>query len=215
LDAVLKIGGSLYSEPTALKKLCFEIGNMSSNYKLTVLPGGAVFADDVRLCYKVFQISEEAAHRMAILAMSQYGLLIADIMPNSKPVYTIGECLEVSSKGFIPILLPHRILEEEDPFPRSWDVTSDSISAYVAYLLNAKYLILIKNVDGVYDEHDKLLKTVDLNWLRQHNSCLDRFFPEVASKLKARCFIVNGLHPKRIASVLAGWPTVSTEILIK
>ncbi len=215
MDAVLKMGGSLYSEPTALKKLCFEIGKLSSNYRLTVVPGGAVFADDVRLCYKVFRISEEVAHRMAILAMSQYGLLIADMMPNSKPVYTIEDCLKVSSEGFISILLPHRILEEEDPFPRSWDVTSDSISAYIAYLLNVKWLILIKDVDGIYDECGRLLKTVDLNWLRQHNSCLDRFFPEVALKLKARCFIVNGLHPKRIALILAGERTTSTEICIK
>lgn len=210
----MKIGGSICLDPAALKKLCLEIGKLSSNYRLAIVPGGAVFADEVRLCYRIFHVSEEAAHKMAILAMSQYGLLIADLTPNSKPVYTIKECLESGSEGFIPILLPHRILEEEDPLPPSWDVTSDSISAYVAYLLNVKLLILIKNVDGVYDEYGRLLRIVGLNWLRQHDSCLDRFFPEIVVKLKARCFIVNGLHPERIASLLAGERTISTEILI-
>ncbi|MBS7617693.1 delta 1-pyrroline-5-carboxylate synthetase [Candidatus Bathyarchaeota archaeon] len=210
----MKIGGSIYSDPAAFKKLCFEIGKLSSNYRLVIVPGGAVFADEVRLCYRIFHVSEEAAHKMAILAMSQYGLLIADLTPNSKPVYTIKECLEGVSKGFIPVLLPHRILEENDPFQPSWDVTSDSISAYVAHLLNVKLLILTKNVDGVYDECGRLLKTVSLDWLRRHDSCLDRFFPEIVVKLKARCFIVNGLHPERIALLLAGEKTTSTEILI-
>lgn len=214
MEAVLKIGGSIYSDPTALKKLCSEIGRLSSKYRLAIMPGGAVFADEVRLCYRIFHVSQEAAHKMAILAMSQYGLLIADLTPKSRPVYTIKECLESSSEGFIPVLLPHRILEEEDPFPPSWDVTSDSISAYVAYLLNVKSLILIKNVDGVYDEYGRLLKTVGLNWLRRHDSCLDRFFPEIVAKLKAKCFIVNGLHPERIISLLAGEKTTSTEILV-
>lgn len=209
----MKVGGSLYSDPTALKKLCLEIGRLALKYRLTIAPGGAVFADEVRICYRIFNVSEEAAHMMAILAMSQYGLLIADLIPNSKPVYTVKECLESCSKGFVPVFLPHRLLEEEDPFPPSWDVTSDSISAYIASLLDVKFLILIKNVDGIYDERGKLLKSVDLNWLRQHASCLDRFFPNAVEKLKARCFIVNGLHPERIYSILTGEETISTEVL--
>ncbi|MEM2239679.1 MAG: hypothetical protein QXL27_05155 [Candidatus Bathyarchaeia archaeon] len=214
MEAVLKIGGSLYSKPTVLEKLCLEIGKLSSGYRLTIVPGGAVFADEVRLCYKAFKISEETAHRMAILAMSQYGLLISDLIPSSKPVYTIKECLESCFKGHIPVFLPHRLLEEKDPFPPSWDVTSDSISVYIASLLNVKTLILIKSIDGIYDEHGRLLKTVDLNWLRRHNSYLDRFFPEVARKLKARCFIVNGLYPERITSILTNRETICTEVLI-
>lgn len=210
----MKIGGSLYSKPTILEKLCLEIGKLSSRCKLTIVPGGAVFADEVRLCYKVFKVSEETAHKMAILAMSQYGLLISDLTPNSEPVYTIKECLESCSKGHIPVFLPHRLLEEKDPFPSSWDVTSDSISAYIASLLNVNILILVKSIDGIYDEHGRLLKTVDLNWLRRHDSCLDRFFPEVAGKLKAKCFVVNGLYPERVTSVIEGKETTYTEVLI-
>lgn len=214
MEAVLKIGGGLSLNPDALRRLCLKLAILASTYKLAVVPGGAVFADEVRLCHRVFHLSEEAAHRMAILAMSMYGLLIADMMPGSKPVYTVEECLTVSCEGALPVILPHRILEREDPFPASWNVTSDSISAYIARLLGVRMLVLVKDVDGIYDESGRLLETVSLSWLRRHPSCLDRYFPEAAKELEASCYVVNGLNPERVEALLKGEKTVCTEILL-
>ena len=210
----MKVGGSLSRRPTALKRLCLRLSKLASNCEFVIVPGGGSFADNVRTCYRVFRLSELAAHKMAILAMSQYGLLIADITPRARPVYAIKECLEIYRKGFLPILIPHRLLELKDPFPPSWDVTSDSISVYIARLLKAKKLILVKDVDGIYDGYGRLLETVDLNWLKRNCSCLDNYFPEIAEGSRMRCYVVNGFKPQRVEEVLRGVETVCTEVLL-
>ena len=49
------------------------------------------------------------------------------------------------------MLAPYRWLRESDPLPHSWDVTSDSIAAWIASEIGAPQLILIKP-----DAHDAL-----------------------------------------------------------
>jgi aspartokinase-like uncharacterized kinase len=44
----------------------------------------------------------------------------------------------------VPVLAPSRWLREADPLPHSWDVTSDSIAAWVAGAVGARRLVLIK-----------------------------------------------------------------------
>ncbi len=63
--------------------------------------------------------------------------------------YTIDEAEEISDNGFTPIFSVSEFLEKEDPFECSWNVTSDSIAAYVAHSLNAK-LLIVTNVNGIY-----------------------------------------------------------------
>lgn len=210
----MKLGGSLSLNPSALERLCLKLNTLISCYKFVIVPGGGSFADEVRIHYKVFGLSNSAAHKMAILAMSQYGLLIADITPKACPVYRVEECLEACQKGFLPVLIPHRLLESKDPFPPSWDVTSDSISVYFAQLLKAKKLILVKDVDGIYDKQGRLMKTVDLNWLRRNRSCLDEYFPKIAEGSQMKCYVVNGFKPHRVEELLRGIKTICTEVLL-
>ena len=49
-----------------------------------------------------------------------------------------------SSAGRVPVLAPSRWLREADPLPHSWDVTSDSIAAWVAGQAGASTLVLVK-----------------------------------------------------------------------
>jgi len=48
------------------------------------------------------------------------------------------------SAGRVPVLAPYRWLRGADPLPHSWDVTSDSISAWVAGQVGAARLVLVK-----------------------------------------------------------------------
>ncbi|MEM3506031.1 MAG: hypothetical protein QXT31_00015 [Candidatus Bathyarchaeia archaeon] len=213
METVLKIGGSLSKKPDKLMKLCIMLGDLAKKHCLTVVPGGAEFADTVRHAYKLFSLSENVAHKMAILAMEQYGLLLSDITPNSRIAKTIKDCIKLSKKGFLPILLPHWLLYRKNPFKPSWNITSDSISVYIAYLLKAKNLILIKDVDGVYDKNGEVLSITTLNWLKKNKTCLDKYFPFIMKKAKLKCYIVNGLYPKRLKMLLEGGKTLCTEIL--
>jgi type VI secretion system protein ImpG len=54
----------------------------------------------------------------------------------------------------LPIVAPYHWLRAVDPLPHSWDVTSDSIAAWVAGAVGAQRLLLVKPVsDGGVDRY--------------------------------------------------------------
>lgn len=85
---------------------------------------------------------------MAILAMDQYAFALADIIPRGRLVEDGPGIHAALAGGAIPILAPSRWLRAADELPHSWDVTSDSLAAYLATLLGAEDLILVKPVSG-------------------------------------------------------------------
>ncbi len=211
MEAVLKVGGSLTKKPNKLKKLCIKLGEWAKEKRLTIVPGGGEFADVVRCLDKTFKLSALKAHEMAILAMDLYGLFLSSLTPNSQPVKSLKECAKLSCKGVLPIILPYETCVKAD-FKPSWDVTSDTLSAYIAFLLKAEKLILVKDVDGIYDKERRILKVVSLNWLKKNKSCLDRFFPKIIEKVKIETYVVNGFHPDRIKKILLNEEALCTMI---
>jgi len=212
LETVLKVGGSLLNYPDKLKKLCTEISRLSRDFKLLVIPGGGSFADLVRRYYVKYRLSEDTSHWMAILAMDTYGFLLSELIKNSQVVFTIEGIYKAWKNGGLPILLPFRILFEEDPLIHSWSVTSDSISAYIARKIKAKRLILLKDVDGIYNDNNELIGKIGLKQLSEMNTCIDRYFPKVLEGFKIECYVVNGLYPDRVKKLILGLETIATKI---
>ena len=154
MTVVVKVGGSLTQKPEALKALCQRLSLIAENHRIVVVPGGAKFADCVRELYQQFSLSERAAHRMAILGMDQYGLLLSELMPTCLVTDSLIET-RVATNGGLVVFLPSRFMFMDDGLPNSWDVTSDSIAAYIAGKIWAERLLLVKDVDGVYTEDPK------------------------------------------------------------
>ena len=129
--AVVKVGGSLFSE---VPRLVQEI--RSAGRSVLVVPGGGQYADLVRM----LSLPEEQSHWMAIAAMEQYAWYIA--------VHGVETMDEIDLPEGIRVLLPYRVMRVEDPLPHSWEVTSDSISAWVAHRVDLP-LLLLKSVEGL------------------------------------------------------------------
>ena len=90
------------------------------------------------------QLSDDTAHWMAILAMDQYAHLLAERLPCGAVVRSALEAGRAIDRGSLPVLAPSQWLREADPLPHSWDVTSDSIAAWIAGMLRARRLVLVK-----------------------------------------------------------------------
>jgi hypothetical protein len=63
---------------------------------------------------------------------------------NAKLVIGSAETVAALEDGCIPVLAPYQWMRDADPLPHSWDVTSDSISAWVADQVGAERLVLVK-----------------------------------------------------------------------
>jgi aspartokinase-like uncharacterized kinase len=150
---VVKVGGGVGDD--ALPALCRALGELGERHSLIVVPGGGRFADAVRDADRRFALRATTSHRMAILGMEQFGWLLSELIPGAE----LRTDLTQGATGRTTVLLPAAL--PLDALPASWDVTSDSIAAWVADRVGAGRLVLVKAVDGpVADLVDEYLPTV-------------------------------------------------------
>ena len=190
---VLKLGGSLIDSAKYLVSRLDDLG--SKGYSFLVVPGGGPMADQVRKLFSEYDLSDEAAHWMAILAMEQYAYFLAD---GTRAVLTteIAPCVGVK------VLLPYQaLLKDDSGLEHCWDYTSDAVAALVAARLNADF-IKATNVDGVI-MNGKLASEVTASSLSGVESCIDQGSLKL---LEGRsCWILNGIDPEKfIDAVLTG-----------
>jgi aspartokinase-like uncharacterized kinase len=223
MEAVIKIGGSLAEDPTALRGLCNRLAEIAKKHRIVVVPGGGKFADVVREFDQRFGLLPDISHRMAILGMDQFGLLLSQLIPDSIAVYLLSDAKQLSEIRVVPIFLPSRLMFQGDPLEHSWGVTSDSIAAHIASRLNADKVILVTDVDGIFTSDPKKhsdtklineLSASELLKLAQRTS-VDRFLPKLLLNTQMDCYVVNGMYPERIEAILAGQHTTYTLVTAK
>lgn len=221
MDAVIKVGGSLAENPNALQALGTELSFLAKRFALSVVPGGGKFADAIREIDAKFNLPPQVSHKMAIMAMDQYGLLLSSAFPDSHTCNSLAEARRIANEGALPILLPSKLLSRKDPFAPSWDVTSDSIAAYIGIKLKACKVVLATNVDGIFTENPSnhaqaiLLKSVSADELLAvgKRTSVDKFLPTLLNKYPIPCYVVNGFHSERIGELLLDKPFIGTRIL--
>ncbi len=203
MDWVVKLGGSLFPED-AINFCKALVGK-----KVLIICGGGELANKIREYDDKIKFSDTAAHKTAILCMDILGILLADKIEEAEAVYSLGDATKVFDEGKLPVLLPSKLLEYLDPLEHSWNITSDSISVYIAWLLKTKILI-VTNVDGIYTKEPshngaKLIKDISAKKLLNFGeSSVDENLPELLLKYNLNCYVVNGKYPERAISIIEG-----------
>jgi len=201
IDWVIKIGGSLFPE-SAISL----INELEGTNTLLVI-GGGDFANLIRKYDMEIGFSNDVTHETAINSMDILAKLLNDKFNFTKLAKTINQAVKISNDGQIPILLCSELLLIEDPFEHTWDVTSDSIAAYISHLINAK-LLIATNVNGIYTrqptlEGSKFIKEIDVKKLLTfEESSIDLMLPSTLIRFESDCYIVNGNFPKRVLSII-------------
>ena len=201
IKQVVKIGGSLF--PNYAIDLAKKLENTNS---LIVL-GGGEFANLIRKYDSEINFSQETNHWTAIDCMDIIAKLVNDKVESTKLAYSIDDAIAISNEGFTPIFVVSKFLREDDPFECSWDVTSDSIAAYISHLLNAN-LLIVTNVNGIYTQEPKepgstFISKIDAKtMLNFQESSIDVMLPSLLLKLVTNCYVVNGKCPERVLSLI-------------
>jgi aspartokinase-like uncharacterized kinase len=154
---VFKLGGSLLTSGWLLPCLD-KIEQYSANRGGVIVAGGGVFADQVRRLQYDWQFDDRSAHAMAILAMQQMALLLQGLRPQFKLAERVADIPGISKTDAITLWLPALTELDADGVPASWDITSDSLSAWLANKLSADELIVLKA--AVVDKSDSVEKLV-------------------------------------------------------
>lgn len=142
---VVKIGGSLLGSP----ELPYWLDTLVkiSDGKVLIVPGGSVFADAVREAQAISHVDDAVAHHLALLAMDQFGLLLAGMSPG---LVTASSELEIAERGWQHrgiVWLPSHMVMADETIPKNWQVTSDSLSAWIANKIGSEHLVLVKSKD--------------------------------------------------------------------
>lgn len=140
--AVIKVGGSLIRSGRAGATLKLIV---KARVPVVLVAGGGAFADEVRRLEPVLNLSSKAAHRMAILAMHQNAIALADMQPELKPVETLAEVRMTLRAGQIPIWLPLKMCDRDRTLAEDWSVTSDGIAARLAERLGDCDVLVFKS----------------------------------------------------------------------
>lgn len=163
---VLKLGGSLLDLPELAQRLLHVIDSLKP-VRTIVVVGGGENADLVRKWDKQFHFDDAVAHDLAVHAMSLNARMVSKLHPrfrfsseirsNKSPCSSQtfdDKSTEASHCSTVTIVDSAEALTQLESschaslhVRRSWDVTSDSIAAWMAHRLNADRLILLKSCE--------------------------------------------------------------------
>jgi len=143
MTCVVKIGGSLAHDPRLAQWLALlaEAGGG----RVVIVPGGGPFADQARHAHARWALDGVVAHNMAVLGMVQYAMQMHGMcaaLASCETAVAIGEALQ---RGRTALWMPYELVRSRADSLTSFDVTSDSLAAWLAAKLRASELALVKS----------------------------------------------------------------------
>jgi 5-(aminomethyl)-3-furanmethanol phosphate kinase len=138
---VVKLGGS-HVDSRDLEAWLDIIAGYGGN--VVVVPGGGPFADAVRKAQTKMRFDDAAAHHMALLAMEQFGRALVALRAGCRMASSVAAIRQVLRDRGVPIWSPAAMVLRTPEIPARWDVTSDSLAAWLAGHIGASRLLMIK-----------------------------------------------------------------------
>jgi len=204
---IVKLGGSLAQNP-ALKDW-LEVLACDGAGRVVVVPGGGPLADTVRGLHRHWNLPDPVAHRMALLAMEQYGLLLAGLQPRLRAARTAAEIAEILAQGAAAVWLPFAMTTgpEAQDIKESWNMTSDSLTAWFAAQIKARRLVFVKSLEPAAEPVgvDELART----------GLVDPLFPVYARRSGCEVWWSGSRQHGRMAQALGGLAEPGTRVLVR
>lgn len=137
---VVKLGGSLLETGKMFDCLKHIV---SQNKQTVVVCGGGLFANTVRAAQKKWHFDDIVAHEMAILAMQQTALMCQNLQPEFE---LFSKTQNFQNQRFA-IWLPDLEQLNNAEIEPSWNITSDTLAAWLANELDVDELVVVKSCE--------------------------------------------------------------------
>jgi dihydroneopterin aldolase len=137
------------------------------------------------------------AHHMALLAMEQYGRALAGCNSTLSPADSIEAIRHGLGIGRIPVWMPVRMVLDAEEITPTWEVTADSLAAWLGGRLGGGRLFLVKHTPALSGR----TKVEELAAL----GIVDEAFPLYLKKSSLRASILGPCdHDAVSAAICAG-----------
>ena len=172
---MFKVGGSLFDLADLRERLRPHFN--SPAHQSVVLFGGGPSVDELRQQTSHGSVDNVDAHWQAIDLMSHSAECQSKCWPGIVLVRSIAELSETMTSP-VALDIAHDLrMDGGSTLPIGWEVTSDSIAAWLAHRIGASDLVLVKSVGG--SEVILIEDAVAHGWV-------DDYFPRAASTLPAK-----------------------------
>lgn len=189
---IVKLGGSHATGPHLKDWLAAIAAEPGS---IVIVPGGGPFADAVRTAQATMGYDDRAAHAMALMAMAQFGSALESLNPALRLAASRSAILRTLKDGKVPVWSPEPMARAA-ALPETWNLTSDSLAAWLAGALDANRLVLVKHgrFEGVaIDAHDLVARGV-----------VDPLFPLYLKESGAQAWLAGPADSARLGEGLRG-----------
>lgn len=193
---VIKLGGSLMADTLALTR-CLQTITQNTQDKQVIVAGGGVFAEQVRTVQQQWKFDDKTAHAMAILSMQQTALLLNALLLNNSPLNTsplsnthkictvVEDVFSIQQAGLVyPIIIWSPSIKQLNTasIPSNWDISADSLAAWLAGQLKATELIVVKSANIPANKNIQAL---------QKHKILDNAFADFVKDADYKVTILN------------------------
>jgi aspartokinase-like uncharacterized kinase len=185
-SVIFKIGGKILENSEDLNSTVSQLIHLYDKgiiKKIILIPGGGSLANFIRKVYSELKFTEELGHWMGVISMNYNGIELGKKFPELEVIEEINKLKKLDKS--LCIFLPYRFLKEIDILPHNWDVTSDSITLFLAKELEITQCFLIKDIDGILNKQNILMKeltTSDFTKMKKSGNLSD--FKNTESELK-------------------------------
>ena len=189
--AVVKLGGSLMGHP-GLDAVLDAVA--ATRGRVVLVPGGGLFADAVREAQRRLGFTDRLAHRLALQGMGAFAAILAERDSRFVVAPTRPRIEAARQAGLTPVWDASELMAGHPEIPETWDVTSDSLAAWLAARIGATELVLLKSLSLGPGPLDAAGLAAD--------GIVDRAFPAFAARFAGT---IRGLGP-------AGWPRLGDPL---
>jgi 5-(aminomethyl)-3-furanmethanol phosphate kinase len=188
--SIVKLGGSHANGPHIKDWLAAIVAEAGA---IAIVPGGGPFADAVRTAQASMGYDDRAAHAMALTAMGQFGCALQSLNPALRLTASRSAILRALKDGKVPVWSPETMARVA-ALPETWELTSDSLAAWLAGALGASRLVLVKHgrfETAAIDAHDLVARGV-----------VDPLFPRYLKDSGVRAWLATPADSARLAEGL-------------